>query len=276
MVLLPGCACCPTCWPFPTFDGVQWEADIVCSGAPDYTMSRFFDYLSPSQGGGTLEIIERALGGSFSGTLGGALGSSATSGDVTAVFTAGASAHANPPFQQVTGDLLTISRKYILSRSNIYSADNTLPTGERDPDISLIKTRTMSIQRQCSYPGIGPSEENIFNTVTPKNGQVFLREPPVGYAFTKELTLRNVSLTAVGLCATGITAANRERVHIEPDYITDPDDFLFVHTFPIFDGYSPEGLAMLAFDFPISVTAVRLVYGGVSVDWYKDSQRVCV
>jgi hypothetical protein len=255
---------------------VQWEADIVCSGAVDYTMSRFFDYVSPSQGGGTLEIIERVLGGSFSGTLGGALGSSATSGDVTAVFTAGASAHANPPFQQVTGDLLTISRNYILSRRYIFSPDNTLPAEQRPPDISELETRAMNIRRQCSYPGIGPAGENIFNTVTPADGRVFLRESTSAFTFAIYNQSRNVSLSSVGLCATGITAAYRERIHIEPDYITDPDDFGFAHTFPIFDGYSPEGLAMLAFDFPISVTAVRLVYGGVSVDWYKDSQRVCV
>jgi hypothetical protein len=77
----------------------------------------------------------------------------------------------------------------------------------------------------------------------------------------------------VGLCATAITADNRERVHIDPDWIGSGD---FAHTFPFSEGNSPEGLLMLSFDFPISVTALRLVYGGVSVDWYKDSQVACV
>jgi hypothetical protein len=235
-------------------------------------MSKTF-FLSPSGGGGTVSIVERLLGQSFSGTLGGALGSPSTSGDVSAVFTAGESAHANPPFQQVTGDLLTISRKYIFSQRHIFSSDNTLPAQQRPADLSSVKARTMTIRRQCSYPGIGPAGENIFNTVSPTNGQVFLREPQSAYNFINSLQLRNVSLSSVGLCATAITANNRERVHIDPGWL---DDSGFAHNFPLNEGYSPQGYAMLAFDFPVSVTAVRLVYGGVSVDWYKDSERACV
>lgn len=272
MVLLPGCQCCPSCWPFPSFEGVQWEADIVCAGSHDYTMSKTF-FLSAGSGGGTLTKVERFLAGGFSGTLGGAIGSSSTSGDVSATFTAGEGAHANPPYQQVIGDLLTISRRYLFSLTQTFSADNTLPASQRPSNYSFFKTRSVTIRRQCSYPGIGPSEENIFNTVTPKNGQVFLSEGVGSDGFTEYLRFRNVSLNSAGLCATTITANNRERVGIQPGWLTDSG---FAHTFPIFEGYDAVGYAMLAFDLPISVTAVRLVFGGVSVDWYKDGQSSCV
>ena len=270
MVLLPGCVCCPTCWPFSTFDGVQWEADIVCSGAPDYTMSRTY-FLSAGSGGGTLTTVERVQGGSFSGTLGGAIGASSTSGDITATFTAGSGPNPNPPYQLITGDLLTISRKYSLTRTN--TTVNSSGTSVNVLGPLVITPQSLTIRRQCSYPGIGPAGENIFNTVNPPDGRVYLREGTFAFAFSQYVQSRNVSLSSVGLCATAITANNRCRVHIDPLALADPG---FSHTFPIFDGYSPEGLAMLAFDFPISVTAVRLVLGGVSVDWYKDGQSSCV
>jgi hypothetical protein len=270
MVLLPGCVCCPTCWPFSTFDGVQWEADIVCSGAPDYTMSRTY-FLSAGSGGGTLTTVERVQGGSFSGTLGGAIGASSTSGDITATFTAGSGPNPNPPYQLITGDLLTISRKYSLTRTN--TTVNSSGTSVNVLGPLVITPQSLTIRRQCSYPGIGPAGENIFNTVNPPDGRVYLREGVSAFSFSQYVQSRNVSLSSVGLCATAITADNRERVHIDPGWIGNGD---FAHTFPFSEGNSPEGLLMLSFDFPISVTAVRLVYGGVSVDWYKDGQSSCL
>lgn len=270
MVLLPGCQCCPSCWPFPSFEGVQWEADIVCAGSPDYTMSRTFA-LSAGSGGGTLTTVERVQGGSFSGTLGGALGSSSTSGDITATFTAGSGPNANPPYQDITGDLLTISRKYRLTRTN--TTVNSSGTSVSVLGPLVITPQNLTIRRQCSYPGIGPAGENIFNTVNPPDGRVYLRESTSAFNFSQYVQLRNVSLSSVGLCETAITANNRARVHIDGGWIGNGD---FAHTFPLSDGYSPEGLLMLAFDFPISVTAVRLVFGVVSVDWYKDGQSSCV
>ena len=250
MVLLPGCNCCPSCFPFPIDESTSVEVDLSASGFGSYSATIELKIntsirrtISASSSNATAGTYSMPLNGSYSGS-----GFSASS------FA-----------QEVNAEWLTNQNVIVKHLVSLYAES---PNG----NVSRNTYHTWSVTRNC-FKTYQPSPHNVLYGAYADNAWWLNRMSgleSVWYYGEPNPSGRVVSSAAN--CNMPYTVSNKVRMIFSDEWQIASSSFpisqSFTETRPgsVFSGASSVG-----FDVSVSVTEIRLRRGSDSVVWYTDS-----